>query len=244
MVRALFLLLCTMLFSPMEALSQDLGIPVEVRPAGQYVSIQPKGEAKKISYVGLSGVDAVPSMLLRDSRMFLLDTRGLASGRYRFAAIGSSGDEDHVRQDFVVVVGDSPTPTPVPPVPVPPTPTPTPPAPVPALDEVGKLSYQLAMELPPPAKQNFPLVVAAYDDVVKKAETLTQGYSSINEIQAKMKEARTTAQGDTAAWGAWDVGMGVAWTALWQSTSGRPTRDQVLKFHKSTRNGLQAASGK
>lgn len=103
-----------------------LEIPSEVRPAGQYCTLVPKTDAVSVSYVGLSGLDPVPSSLLKDARTFLLDTRGLAVGRYRFAAVGASKTGEQARADFDVVIG---TPPPTPPGPTPPGPVPPGPLP-------------------------------------------------------------------------------------------------------------------
>lgn len=107
-----------------------LVIPAEIRPAGQYVSLLPDTDAVSITYVGLSGVDPIPSAWLRDGRQFALDTRGLAVGRYSFAAVGASKTGEQARADFVVVIG-TPPPAPVPPGPVPPDPKPPDPKPAP-----------------------------------------------------------------------------------------------------------------
>jgi hypothetical protein len=107
-------------------------IDPEIRPTGQYVSFVPDTDAVSILYVGLDGVDPLPSALLKDPRTFVLDTRGLAQGRYRFAAVGASAEGQQARTDFAVVVG---TPGPTPPGPTPPGPTPpgpTPPGPTPS----------------------------------------------------------------------------------------------------------------
>lgn len=99
----------------------SIEVPAEVRPAGEYATFTPKGNAKSVIYIGLSGADAIPSELLRDPRTFLFPVRGLQPGRYRFAAVGALADEQ-ARQDFVVLVGESP-PGPTPPVPpIPPDP--------------------------------------------------------------------------------------------------------------------------
>lgn len=104
-----------------------LEIPAEVRPAGEYVRFSPKTDALGITYVGLSGLDPFPSEELKDNKRFLLHVRGIAEGRYKFAAVGSSADGEHTRVDFVVVIGAPVDPNPI----VPPIPGPTPkPAPV------------------------------------------------------------------------------------------------------------------
>jgi hypothetical protein len=97
-----------------------LKIPPEIKPAGQYAMLAPDTDAVAVTYVGLDRVDPIPSAVLKDGRLFLLDTRGLAKGRYRFAAVGAGKDGEQARTDFVVVVGDAP------PGPTPPDPTPGP----------------------------------------------------------------------------------------------------------------------
>lgn len=117
----------------------ELKIDREVRPSGQYVEMTPSGEGLySVTYIGLSGVDAIPSRALRDSRLFLLDTRGLATGRYKFAAVGSSKEGDQVRVDFEVVIGNAPGPNP--PGPNPPGPDPGP-GPVDSLVQAFQEAY-------------------------------------------------------------------------------------------------------
>lgn len=103
------------IFAVTSAVAQgpDLGIPGELIPTGQYATLQPKTEAKAITYIGRSGIDPLPSAFLADKRWFLLDTRGLAAGRYLFTAVGSLDDE-HTRVDFAVVIGVAPDPGPGP----------------------------------------------------------------------------------------------------------------------------------
>lgn len=110
-----------------------LEVPAELRPAGQYAELAPKTDAVSVAYVGLDGVDPIPARVLKDPTVFLLDTRGLVKGRYRFAAIAASQTGEQVRRDFVLVVGDAPAPgpPPSPPGPRPPDPSPQPPAPIP-----------------------------------------------------------------------------------------------------------------
>jgi hypothetical protein len=97
-----------------------LKIPPEIKPAGQYAMLAPDTDAVAVTYVGLDRVDPIPSAVLKDGRLFLLDTRGLARGRYRFAAVGAGKDGEQTRVDFVVNIGDAP------PGPTPPDPTPGP----------------------------------------------------------------------------------------------------------------------
>lgn len=113
-----------LVFAPVQAAPPSLKIPAEVKPSGQYAEVSPDTDAVSVTYVGLSGVDPIPSRVLNDKRLFLLDTRGLGAGKYRFAAVGASKDGDQLRVDFLVIVGDpGPDPGPGPgpgPGPVPP----------------------------------------------------------------------------------------------------------------------------
>lgn len=111
----------------LAAAPPTLEIPAENRPSGQYVTIAPKTDAVAVTYVGLDGLDPVPSQLLRDGRVFLLDSRGLKDGRYRFVAVGAGKTGEQARVDFVVVIGKGDV---LPPVPDPkpgPQPDPGPP---------------------------------------------------------------------------------------------------------------------
>jgi hypothetical protein len=101
-------LFALLLASPLWAAPPTLKIDPEVKPAGQYVRFLPGGDATAVLYVGLSGIDPIPSDVLKDARMFLLDTRGLGVGRYKFAAVGTSKEGEQTRVDFAVVVGDAP----------------------------------------------------------------------------------------------------------------------------------------
>jgi hypothetical protein len=121
--RTLSLLLLVALAGPLWAAS--LKIPAEVKPAGQYARVLPETDCLSVVYIGLDAVDPIPSDVLKDGRLFLLDCRGLAAGRYRFAAVGADKDGATVRADFAVLVGDAP-PGPAPGPGPGPTPPPTP----------------------------------------------------------------------------------------------------------------------
>jgi hypothetical protein len=114
---ALLTLLC--LAAPLWAAPPTLKIPAEIKATGDYVTFTPETDAKAVTYVSQSGVDAFPSELLKDPRSFVLPVRGLPPARYQFTAVGTLNDEQ-ARQTFVVVVG-TPAP-PVPPGPQPPNP--------------------------------------------------------------------------------------------------------------------------
>lgn len=93
----------------------SLEIPGEVRPSGQYAIVLPKTDAVSVVYIGLDGVEPLPSALLKNETMFLLDCRGLAEGRYRFVAVAASANGKQVRADFVLIIeksGNSPKPMP------------------------------------------------------------------------------------------------------------------------------------
>lgn len=230
-----FLSITLALFSVASVFAQvDLGIPDEVKPTGQYVAMQPKTEAKAITYIGLSGVDPIPSAFLKDARWFLLDTRGLKAGRYVFVAVGSLDDE-HTRHDFTVVIGEpGPGPGPTPPPGPGPGPGPD------TLDVLGKKSFDAAKALPAIAQNKATAVASAYRDVVARAEALETGYASVNEIQSKLSLARAEAQGDPASWNSWNNVIKAEWDNLWQQSAGQVTRQKVLEFHKSVASGLEA----
>jgi len=106
-MRRLTSILILIMAAAAIAAPPEIEIGPEVRPSGQYARVLPKTDATSIVYVGLSGVDPMPSDLLKDGRMFLLDVRGLQVGRYKFAAVGTLKDEQ-ARVDFEVVVGNPP----------------------------------------------------------------------------------------------------------------------------------------
>lgn len=109
-----------------SAAPPKLDIPTEIRASGQYVDFDPVTDAVSVEYVGLSGVDPVPSGRLADKKAFLLDTRGLAAARYEFVAVAAGQGGDQVKRRFAVVVGD----VLLPPIPVKPPVQPPPPMPV------------------------------------------------------------------------------------------------------------------
>jgi hypothetical protein len=119
-MRIAFLSLALLAASAFAA-PPPIDIPAEIRPAGQYITLTPATTAVALDYVGLDGLEPLPPSLLKDVRMFVLDTRGLAKGRYRFIAVGASGTGELARAAFAVVIGDAPPPGPGPgPVPPPP----------------------------------------------------------------------------------------------------------------------------
>jgi hypothetical protein len=124
------LLLLALLLAPawLLAAPPQVDIPAEIIASSEYVTFQPATDAKAITYIGQSGVEPFPAMLLKDARSFVLPTRGLPAARYKFVAVASLNDE-HTRRDFVVVVGNPPPPVVVVP-PVNPTDPPVVPTPL------------------------------------------------------------------------------------------------------------------
>lgn len=136
----------------------------------------------------------------------------------------------------VVTIEDSgPGPGPGPDPPTPPGPGPDPGN----LDALGKISWTNAKALT--VKDTIPAVALAYRDVIKKAEALTTGYASIQEIQTQLQDARAKAQGDPASWTSWNNAIKAEWDKAWQGSAGKLTKADVLKFHKSVASGLEAA---
>lgn len=106
-----------------------IDIRSEIEAKGDVVTFTPKTDAKTVIYIGLSGVDPLPPEILKDPRTFVLYTRGLKVGYYKFIAIAVK-DNEVTRQDFIIKKGTPP------PTPIPPDPTPEPePEPIPNLDD-------------------------------------------------------------------------------------------------------------
>lgn len=110
--------------APLFAAPPSLEIPAEVKATGDYVVVQPKTDAVSVLYVALSGIEPFPSAILKDPRTFVLPVRGLAKGRYAFAAVGAGREGEQSRVDFVVLVGASSPPLPPDPPKPPETPVP------------------------------------------------------------------------------------------------------------------------
>lgn len=89
-----------------------LKLPAEVRPVGEYATVQPETDAASVLYVGLSGYDPFPTALLKDPKTFLFPVRGLPAGRYKFAAVAAGATGEQSRVDFEVIVGNAPPPIP------------------------------------------------------------------------------------------------------------------------------------
>lgn len=182
----------------------SIDIPAEVRPSGQYARLQPKTDAVSVIYVGLDSVDAVPSDILKDGRLFLLDTRGLPAGRYRFAAVGAGKTGEEVRADFTVVVGTPPLP-PVPPGPNPPVP-PVPPTPVPI-----------------PGDGLHVLMIYETGDVSKLPAAQANVLYSSNVRSYLNGHSPLGPDGKTHEWRVWDKDVDAsAESKLWQDAMKRP----------------------
>lgn len=134
-------------------------IPPETIAKSDYVIIVPETNAKAITYIGMSGVDPVPSELMKDAKMFALQTRGLKDGRYTFIGVATLNDEQK-RFQFAVIVGKPPAPPPIPPIPPDP---PTPPAPVDPLTK--QLADAYALETAPDKRER----TRALADVMRTA---------------------------------------------------------------------------
>jgi hypothetical protein len=173
-----------LLVSLLNAAPPSLKIPSEVKPSGQYITLLPEGDAVSVQYVGLSGVDSMPSVILKDPRMFALDTRGLPEGSYKFVAVGSSKEGEQVRVDFVVVIGDSPIP-PIPPGPNPPIP------PSPVTDLQKKLQEAYSKETDSNKAKYKDSLVEVYTIASKLPENpkLTTWNQLFNAIKEGMKQA-------------------------------------------------------
>lgn len=108
-----------LLAAPAGADPPRLQIPAEVSAHGDYATIVPDTDAVSVVYIGLSNVQPFPSAFLKDSRAFVLPTRGLSAGRYKFVAVGAGKGGEQAQEAFVVLVGDVPPVPPPDPVPVP-----------------------------------------------------------------------------------------------------------------------------
>lgn len=126
------LLVLLLLADPAWADPPKLSIPAEVKAAGEYVTFTPNTDAVSVTYVAQSAVEPFPSAFLKDPRAFVLPTRGLAAGRYRFVAVAASNAGEQSAQAFAVLVGDAPPGPPDPPKPPDPPAPPPGPAPIPA----------------------------------------------------------------------------------------------------------------
>lgn len=191
-----------------------LDIPAEVKPSGQYVTLAPKTDAVAVTYVGLDGVDPIPSAVLKDGRLFLLDTRGLAAGRYRFTAVAASKAGEQTRTDFAVVVG---TPPPVPPGPTPPGPTPDPAAPFAGAPGLRVLIlYESGKEPTYPPEQWYAVLGAKF-----------QGFL----------DTVCVAEGSRKGWNVWPVGVAVG-------TEPKVWQDAVAKARPTSFPWLLVGNGK
>ena len=209
-------------------------IPPEVHPGGQYAILSPKTEAVAITYIGLSGVEPLPAVMLKDPRMFLLDTRGLAVGTYKFVAVASLNDE-HTRIDFAVVIGNSPV------VVTPPGPGPiNPPTPSPGTPLTGM--RVLILEETSPSKRLTnqqaealnSLEIRQYLDL--KTNKQWRRYDpdlSLDKLPKDLQDLRSKAQPTSLPWVViGDVGSGGELKLIEQGPYGVEGKDKALALFK------------
>lgn len=125
--------MCLMWTTTVVAVPPTVDFPKETKAIGDYVILQPKTDAKAISYVKSGyrsgtvagdGVEPFPANMLKDAKTFMLPVRGLAKGTYYFTGVASLNDEHTVFQ-FLVIVGEGQVDPPIPPKPPePPVPPP------------------------------------------------------------------------------------------------------------------------
>lgn len=107
--------LCVLLLGALSfAAPPKLDIPAEVKPVDGYATYQPPGDVKEITYISLDGLSLFPAAFLKDSKSFVVPTKGEKQGRYRFIAVASNNKGEQSRADFVVPIGDAPVPPPKP----------------------------------------------------------------------------------------------------------------------------------
>lgn len=200
-----------LLIGCLQADPPKLTIPAEVRPTGQYVSLLPDTDAVSVVYIGLSGIDAIPSEWLKDSRRFALDTRGLAAGRYGFAAVAASKTGETARADFTVVIGTPPTP-PIPPGPGPKPPEPPTPTPVP----IPEMGFRVLIVLETADISGLP---AAQQSALTNTKTI------LPYLQRKCVKGP---DGRTAEWRIWDKDVNLGGERiLWQQAMGKALADYL-----------------
>jgi hypothetical protein len=159
-----------------------------VKPVGGYAVVTPKTDAKAITYVGLSGENPLPNVLLADKRVFVFPTRGLPAGRYKFLAVASLNDE-HASLEFTVIVGDAPLPGPVPPSPLPDGPL-----------GLRKASRDGLAKVPG-GKADAKKLATAQRSVA--SAVMAGGLTAPADILAAWREANRAAVADPAAWSPW-----------------------------------------
>jgi len=193
-----------------KAAPPTLTIPPLVTPHGQYAQFLPEGNCVSVVYVGLDGVEPIPPVVLKDPRFFLLDTKGLAEGKYRFSGVGAGSDGAQVRTDFAVVVGSPPPgPTPGPgPGPTPPGPTPPGPTPGPA---------------PIPGDGLRVLMVYESADLTSMPKDQLNAMRSAETVDYLNKTCPKGSDGKTPEWRCWDKDLSTAnEDQVWQDAMKRP----------------------
>jgi hypothetical protein len=125
-MRATIAILCLSLSGwSVQAAPPSLKIDAEIEAKGEYVSFKPVTDAKTVLYIGMSGLEPLPSDLFRDSTTFIVCVRGVKPDTYRFVAIAFANNE-YTRQDFVIRVPGKVDPVPDPKPVDPPKPDPKP----------------------------------------------------------------------------------------------------------------------
>lgn len=204
-------LLLLLIACPSWAAPPKLTIPAEVRPAGQYVDFVPDTDAVSVTYVGLDGIDPVPSRRLAEKTAFLLDCYGKPEKRYRFAAVASSATGEQSRADFVVVVGTPPVTDP----PTKPTDPPTKPT----------------DPLPPPKPTSLYFLIARKDGPADPAYTKTMSLPAWDELRAAghVVKDKTLAEAKALGWGVPDGTVIPAVLTLQNNPDGK-TMKQVRPY--------------
>lgn len=167
-----------------EAVAQRLEIPAELRPTGQYVQMTPDTDAVSVVYVGLSGIEPIPSHLLADKRAFLLDAYGKPAGRYRMAAVAVFKDGLAIRKDFDIILGA------IPPGPVPPSP----PGPAPA--PPSTLTARLQSALDKDDDQDKANLLKQFASLMSAAAELAGQAKSISHLTSAIVVARRQKMGE------------------------------------------------
>lgn len=211
--------------------------PAEIKPAGQYATHVPKAAAAGVEYIGRSGVDAVPSAILKDGRVFLLDTRGLPPGRYDFSAVAASKTGELARKDFVVVVGNAP-----------PKPGPGPkpgPDPDPKPDgDLGlrKVSRDGAATVPAAARSAHAAKLAGASRATASAVAAGGAGSTAATYLAAWRTGNNDSGADKAAWAPWATAASDGLQAAYKGGKLAAARDWAAAFNELA-DGLDDAGG-
>jgi hypothetical protein len=184
-----------------------LKVPAEVKAEGEYVVVVPETDAVSVLYVALSGAESFPAAMLKDGKSFVLPVRGLAAGRYKFAAVAAGKTGEQARADFTVIVGTPPTP---PPGPTPgPTP-PTPPRPDDGATGLRKASRDAAAGTPAAERAKLSAAQRSHASAVAAGAFATPA-----AILAGWREKNNTAGVTPATWAAWGAAVSAKLSALY-----------------------------